>query len=86
MAKMWKLSKDGIFPLHGRDVLVMLYNGELKTYCFLPKKEGYFWGWYPGGLPVENSIAWREMDDLKKEFKKENHVIPNRKLQKPPRR
>lgn len=29
---------------------------------YLPeKKEGYCWGWYPGGLPVENSTHWMEL-------------------------
>ena len=51
------ISVNDRLPTPDMDVLV--YTGryyEVKHY--VPPMDNYCWGWYPGGLPIENSTHW----------------------------
>lgn len=50
-------------PSKGRYVLVWFGPGSVESCYYEPKREGYCWGWYPGGAKVKGSY-WIEFEEI----------------------
>jgi hypothetical protein len=59
---MWIKITDRL-PEPNKDVLVITCSGRIEVMYLAPEREGYCWGWYPGGLPITNSTHWMELPD-----------------------
>lgn len=58
------ISVKEFLPGNSRDVIVLRSGGVQEIMSYIPPKENYCWGWYPGGCSIENSTHWRETPDL----------------------
>jgi len=51
-------------PKRNKNVLVLCKNGEVEIKHLPTKRKDYCWGWYPDGLPIENTTHWMEIPKL----------------------
>jgi len=50
-------------PPKGKNVIVCSWSGDIRIMYYVPKKKNYCWGWYPGGIFINNSY-WMTLPEI----------------------